>query len=88
MARKFVRHETVEAEQLTNDNAEELAEWCNGTIIVEHDKINHTTSKAINYPTLRGNRRVSAGQFLVKTSDGFLDEPSSAMDRVFGPRKI
>ena len=61
----------VEAEQLTADNVEELAQWCNGVIVVEHDPINNTTSKAINYPTLYGNRRVSEGQFLVKEQDGF-----------------
>ena len=61
----------VEAEQLTADNAEELAQWCNGVIVIEHDPHNHTTSKAINYPTLYGNRRVSEGQYLVKEPDGF-----------------
>lgn len=61
----------VIAEQLTADNVEELAAWCNGVIVVEHDPHNHTTSKAINYPTLYGNRRVSEGQYLVKEPDGF-----------------
>ena len=61
----------VQAEQLTADNAEELALWCLGVIVVEHDPHNHTTSKAINYPTFYGTRRVSEGQYLVKDQDGF-----------------
>lgn len=73
----------VIAEQLTDENVEELAEWCNGVIVVEHDKINHTTSKAINYPTLYGNRRVSEGQYLVKDQDGFSTIGAETFTRKF-----
>ena len=73
----------VEAEQLTDENVEELAQWCNGVIVVEHDPHNHTTSKAINYPTLYGNRRVSVGQYLVKDQDGFSTIGAKTFDRKF-----
>lgn len=65
------KHVIVEAVQLTFDNVEEIAAWCNGTIVDEEDKPNNRMFPGINVPTPVGTKRLSYKMYLVKWQDTF-----------------
>lgn len=63
--------ETVAADQLTKDNAEELARLCGGQVITEtNPRDENQKYVGINVPTLRGVERLSEGMMLVKYPEG------------------
>jgi hypothetical protein len=66
------RSTTVEAVQLSPDNIDEVADWCNGVVIKEQDAVDRDKFYvALNIPTLDGNRRASQGQYVVRGNGGF-----------------
>lgn len=66
--------ESVEAEQLTADNAEDIARWCGGQVIRETSPRDpEDVFLGVNVPTLNGNQRLTQGMFLVKKEDGTFD---------------
>jgi hypothetical protein len=60
-----------EARTLTENNVWELATWCGGNPVVEHDALDHDkTSPGINVPTKDGVERASLGQTIIRKNDG------------------
>ena len=58
--------ETVEAAELTKDNADELAELCGGIKIEERDALHpDVVYVGVNVPTGNGVRRLSEGGVLI-----------------------
>lgn len=66
MPRQFRRTGDILAEQLTSENADELARWCNGIVVEEVNPEDPTdTYVGINVPSFDGIIRVSEGAYLV-----------------------
>ncbi len=62
---------TIEANELTKENAEAVALWCGGRLVEEIDPHTPTTRfAAINIPTLEGVMRASEGDFIIKGVKG------------------
>jgi hypothetical protein len=67
---------TAAARTLNANNAAELAEWCGGRVVVEHDALDSDkTSPGINVPVGRGIgvKRASLGDVIVQKHDGTFD---------------
>lgn len=63
-----------QARMLTAANVEELAEWCGGVSVVEHDALDHgVTYAALNVPTSQGVRRAREGNLVIRLHDGTFD---------------
>lgn len=63
-----------EGKVVTKENAEELAKWCGGKIVIEHDAIIHTiTNPAINVPVEDGVKRAHVGDIIIKKENGTFD---------------
>src|SRR5690349_3416054 len=57
----------VDAVQLTADNVDEVASWCSGHKVIEHDALDHEkTFVGINVPTCEGVVRASEGDYIIK----------------------
>lgn len=75
----------VDAVQLTQENAEQVAAWCSGRVVEEYD-LNDEKHVAINFPTLDGIKHVSEGQMLVKSSAGhFMVHNAGFFETMFKP---
>lgn len=62
----------IEARRLTENNAAELAEWCGGLVVEEHDALDHSqSSPGINVQGKNGVLRASVGNTIVRSHDGF-----------------
>lgn len=58
---------TVEANELTKNNAEAVALWCGGMLVEEVDAFDPSkTFVGINIPTLEGVMRASEGDYVIK----------------------
>lgn len=69
--RPKVVERSIQAVQLTEDTADEVARWCGGHKITEIDPLDSTkTYVAMNVPTLRGTIRMSELDYLIKGPDG------------------
>jgi hypothetical protein len=56
----------VEATQLTKENVKEVAAWCNGQEVLEHDALDSSkTFVGLNLDTAMGRRRASEGDFII-----------------------
>lgn len=63
--------ETYEAVQLTSENQQEVAQWCHGQTVVEHDAEDYDiTYSAINVETFQGTVRASEGDYIYKGASG------------------
>lgn len=72
MPKRYRRRSDVLAEQLTSENADELARWCRGMVVEEINPEDGSTYVGINIPTFDGTIRVSEGAYLIysrKTGD-------------------
>ncbi len=59
--------ELVNAEQLTQENGNQLAQWCEGVLVQEIDPFDsERTFNGINVPTANGAKRCSLGDYIVK----------------------
>ncbi len=62
----------VYAAKLTPENLKELAGWCEGFGVLEHDALDYNvTSVGLNIPTPEGMKRVSEGEYLVMMGGEF-----------------
>lgn len=62
---------TVEAMQLSNLNAEAVAQWCGGQLVEEISAVDDRQKfVGINIPTLEGVMRASEGDFVIKGTRG------------------
>lgn len=60
-----------EARNLTENNAEELAHWCGGRLVREHDALDHSKSTpGINVPVGNDVQRASVGDTIIRKNDG------------------
>lgn len=61
----------TESRVLTRSNGEELAEWCGGILVVEHDALIHeNTLPGINVPVGDDVQRASVGDMIIRNHDG------------------
>jgi len=63
---------SAEARTLTEKNGQELADWCGGILVAEHDALDHSkTYPGINLPLETGGvGRASVGDTIIKTNTG------------------
>ena len=62
----------IEARTLTGANAEEIAEWCGGIVVNEHDALDHSVvSPGINLQCGNEIERASVGDVIVKQDGVF-----------------
>lgn len=62
----------IEGRTLTAGNAEELAEWCNGIVVIEHDALDHSVSSpGINLQCGEEVKRASVGDTIVNNNGTF-----------------
>ena len=60
-----------EARNLTANNAEDLAQWCGGRLVREHDALDHSEwTPGINVPVGDGAQRASVGDTIIRKNDG------------------
>lgn len=63
-----------EAKTLTMGNAAEIAEWCGGVSVAEHDALDHSVeTPGVNVPCGEEVKRASLGDTILKHSDGNFD---------------
>ncbi len=74
----------VYAAMLTPQNVKELAGWCEGMAVLEHDALDYnSTFVGLNIPTQEGMKRVSQGEYLVKMGDEFFAAKPGAFENRF-----
>lgn len=77
----------VEAIELNDENAEQVAEWCGGRVVRE-ETLDGDMSLAVNFPTIDGNKRLSSGQVLVRSKTGqFMAHNKGFFETMFQPKK-
>lgn len=60
-----------EARTLTATNAVQLAGWCGGLPVVQHDALDEgKTTAGVNVPTVNGVERASEGDIIIRRDDG------------------
>lgn len=64
----------VQAEQLTDDNAESLAKLCGGEVTEDLHVVTNEPSVMVLVPTLQGLERLRKGLFLVRRDHRFTVE--------------
>lgn len=76
---------TMQANQLTSENAITLALWCGGVLVEEHDALNHDiVFPGINVPTEQGMRRAQEGDWIIQRPAGdFLALKPDKFDQLF-----
>lgn len=63
-----------ESRIVTETNSKELALWCGGNPVVEHDALDHNvTYGAVNVPCGGEVRRASIGDMIIRKDDGTFD---------------
>lgn len=64
----------MQARTLTAVNVMEIAEWCNGLIVTEHDALDHSAvSPGINLRCGDEVKRASVGSVIICKFDGTFD---------------
>ena len=61
----------VEALKLDENNVDAIANWAQAQIVTETDALTHTASEGLNVQTLKGKRRCSRGQYVIKHGENF-----------------
>jgi hypothetical protein len=60
-----------EARTLSKDNGWELADWCGGNLVAEHDALDDSkVSPGINVPVGDDVQRASMGDTIIRKNDG------------------
>ena len=60
-----------EAKLVSASNIGEVAEWCGGVVVTEHDSLDHSiTNPALNVGTIKGIERVHIGDTLIRNHNG------------------
>lgn len=61
----------MDARTLTRSNADEIAEWCGGRRVVQHDALDgSTTFPAVNVPVGDEVERAQLGDVIIQNPDG------------------
>lgn len=61
----------MDARTLTRSNADEIAEWCGGRRVVQHDALDDsTTFPAVNVPVGDEVERAQLGDVIIRNPDG------------------
>ena len=61
----------MEARTLTEGNAEEIASWCGGRAVVQHNAIEYDqTTTGVNVQTPQGVKRAQVGDKVIRYHDG------------------
>lgn len=61
----------VDARQVTETTAEQIAEWCGGFLVTEINSLEpDVRTPGINVPTARGSLRASTGSYVVRDRSG------------------
>ncbi len=60
----------IEAQQLTLENAKQLAVWCGGQLIETHRAVTGDLEYGINIPTLEGVMRAQEGDYIIHGTHG------------------
>lgn len=77
---------TVEAAQVTEDNASEISNWANGAqIIEEKDAITGVPVEGLNIKTPNGMMRASLGAFVIKYGSVFTVVSAQKFLSVYSP---
>jgi hypothetical protein len=62
---------SMDVRTLTRDNAKEIAQWCGGRVVTEHDALAHdVTSPGVNVPVGTEVERASLGDMVFQKDDG------------------
>jgi hypothetical protein len=62
---------TSEAKTLTEDNAQEVAQWCGGRAVIQHDALDHdVTTPGVNVPVGDSVQRAQVGDMVIRNDDG------------------
>ena len=76
----------VEAVRLTEDNAAEIADWCNGSLIEEIDPEHpDETQPGINFNTPQGMKRASLHMYVVRFGNQFFTTSNRRFEEVYEP---
>lgn len=75
----------VQAEQLTDDNAESLAKVCGGKVTEDRHAVTNEPSVMVLVPTLQGPERLRKGAFLVRRDHRFTVETPEAFLAEYEP---
>lgn len=60
-----------EARMLTAYNADRIAAWCGGKVVVQHDALDEwITNQAVNVPVGDGVQRAQIGDMVIRQHDG------------------
>lgn len=60
-----------EARLVSASNIEEVAEWCGGVVVTEHDAFDHSiTNPALNVGTIKDIERAHIGDTIIKNHNG------------------
>jgi hypothetical protein len=79
---------TIDALQLTPENADSIAEWCGGGIVVEKG-LNGKDLVGVNIPTLQGVTRASEGDYVIRNASGTFQTMSRfAFESEFEPKNV
>jgi hypothetical protein len=62
----FRNNTVVEARQITEDLAEDIASWCGGVLVEEINPETEAKTPGINVPTTEGPSRASLGDWVLK----------------------
>lgn len=61
----------AEAQTLTRHNAEQIATWCGGLCVIQHDALDDAkTSPSVNVPTAQGIERAQVGDTVLREHNG------------------
>jgi hypothetical protein len=61
----------IDARTLTENNAEEVAQWCGGRVVIQHDALdNDVTTSGVNVPVRDKVERAQVGDIIVHSHDG------------------
>jgi hypothetical protein len=61
----------MNARTLTRSNADEIAEWCGGRRVVQHDALDDSvTFPSVNVPVGNSVERAQVGDVIIRNPDG------------------
>ena len=60
-----------ESKILTEHNAEEIARWCGGRAVIQHDALDHSVTRpGVNVPVKDEVERAQVGDMVIRNDDG------------------
>lgn len=60
-----------ESRVVTTENAQEIADWCGGKHVIQHDALDHKgVTPGINIPVGKNVERAQVGDIVIRNHDG------------------